>query len=225
MTTYRTPAQALAWADQHDEGYNGECERYAREAYGIPAGAGSAAEAWAEAKHKHTDLDDAPDGAFIFFSKAGDKYGHVGLKKGNQLRSTDSAKGHPHTAPLSYWTGAGYKVLGWTEDNNGVRIAGLKPKAASKPATSSGSKPAAGVLALGSKGKKVGALQAGLRKVFPAYQETVKVKRGQLIAVDDEFGAQTEAWVKHFQTRTGLVADGIVGPKTVAKLASFGINL
>lgn len=59
----------------------------------------------------------------------------------------------------------------------------------------------AGVLKLGSKGPEVGALQKKLG-----------------IPVDNDFGANTEAAVKTFQTKNGLTADGIVGPGTVAKL-------
>lgn len=59
----------------------------------------------------------------------------------------------------------------------------------------------ASVLKLGSKGPEVGALQKKLG-----------------IPVDNDFGVNTEAAVKAFQTKNGLTADGIVGPGTVAKL-------
>jgi len=59
----------------------------------------------------------------------------------------------------------------------------------------------ASVLKLGSKGPAVGALQKKLG-----------------LPVDNDFGANTEAAVKAFQTKNGITADGIVGPGTVAKL-------
>jgi len=77
----------------------------------------------------------------------------------------------------------------------------------------------------GSVGPRVGRLQAGLRKTFPAYAKSVNVKRGVLIAVDNIFGDQTDAWVREFQRRVGITVDGIVGPVTVSKLAAFGIRV
>lgn len=77
----------------------------------------------------------------------------------------------------------------------------------------------------GSAGPRVGRLQAGLRKTFPAYAKSVSVKRGVLIEVDDIYGDQTDAWVKEFQRRVGIEDDGIVGPVTIGKLAAYGIKV
>lgn len=46
------------------------------------------------------------------------------------------------------------------------------------------------------------------------------VAAGFKIAIDSWFGAATEAAVRALQLRAGLVADGIVGPKTLAALLS-----
>jgi peptidoglycan hydrolase-like protein with peptidoglycan-binding domain len=43
-------------------------------------------------------------------------------------------------------------------------------------------------------------------------------ERGAAVAVDGDFGPDTEASVKHFQGAHGLTADGIVGNLTWAKL-------
>lgn len=81
-----------------------------------------------------------------------------------------------------------------------------------------------GRLAKGSTGPAVGAWQQFLRDMFPAYRNSVTVKRGHLISVDDHFGDQTDAWTKEFQRRTGLEADGIAGPLTLAKARKYGFK-
>jgi peptidoglycan hydrolase-like protein with peptidoglycan-binding domain len=74
----------------------------------------------------------------------------------------------------------------------------------------------------GDKGTEVEHIQQFLHDEFPAYRNDVDVKRGELITVDGDFGDQTEAWVKEFQNRTSLDVDGIVGPKTFAKMREYG---
>lgn len=62
------------------------------------------------------------------------------------------------------------------------------------------------VLRRGSSGPSVEVLQARLRKLgFP-------------VAIDEDFGPATEQAVRIFQQRTGLNADGVVGPATFAAL-------
>lgn len=85
------------------------------------------------------------------------------------------------------------------------------------PAKPAPSKPAAlPTLVLGFRSTAVGRLQAGLNAKFPAYSH---------LKVDNSFGPATLAVVKEFQRRTGLVADGRVGPATRAKLEKYGIRL
>lgn len=62
----------------------------------------------------------------------------------------------------------------------------------------------------GSTGQAVRDLQAHLKRVYPAY--------ARHLTVDGAFGPKTKAAVIEFQRRTGLAADGIVGPQTWAKL-------
>ena len=70
------------------------------------------------------------------------------------------------------------------------------------------------VLEKGSAGPAVNILQAALKQA------------GFAIAVDGDFGNQTEIAVKEFQRRAGIAADGKVGPATWAALnAANGQNL
>jgi hypothetical protein len=62
----------------------------------------------------------------------------------------------------------------------------------------------------GSRGQDVRDLQAHLKTVFPSYA-------GHLV-VDGDFGPRTRAAVVELQQRSGLAADGIVGPLTWARL-------
>jgi peptidoglycan hydrolase-like protein with peptidoglycan-binding domain len=61
-------------------------------------------------------------------------------------------------------------------------------------------------LRFGDSGESVRVLQRILRS------------NGYPVTVDGSFGALTESAVKAFQTRRGLVADGVVGPKTWREL-------
>jgi murein L,D-transpeptidase YcbB/YkuD len=65
-------------------------------------------------------------------------------------------------------------------------------------------------------GQDVRRLQSGLRKHFPLYA-------GRLV-VDGFYGPKTEAAVKEFQRRSGIAADGIVGPVTRKKLERYDIR-
>lgn len=91
-----------------------------------------------------------------------------------------------------------------------------------KPTPPKPKPPTTNVVKKGANGQVVTHIQHFFRRVFPAYRLSVSVKRGQVITVDGDFGAQTEAWVKEFQKRSGLKSDGIVGPKTLAKMRTHG---
>lgn len=68
---------------------------------------------------------------------------------------------------------------------------------------------------LGSKGQPVNDLQARLNRDYPAYRT---LTGNRLLVVDGDFGANTDKWVREFQKRSNLAVDGVVGPKTWAKL-------
>lgn len=80
----------------------------------------------------------------------------------------------------------------------------VAPAAKAAPATAKAAAPAAAeptTVRLGSKGKIVEKLQAALN-----------------LKADGDFGPATEAKLKEWQTRNGLAADGIAGPKTLGRL-------
>jgi hypothetical protein len=82
----------------------------------------------------------------------------------------------------------------------GVRVAVLPPPPPPAPSSPSGR-----LLVKGMRGADVRALQVRLTTRYPAYCKW---------AVTDYFGDKTEAGVREFQRRSGLVVDGKVGPAT-----------
>lgn len=135
--------------------------------------------------------------------------GRSGAATGVHLHTEVHVNGVP-TDPAAFYNGHGVPL-------GSVAVGTLFAEAPTQPSN--------GVLLKGSKGPRVGALQKGLRTVFPAYKNRSKVKRGVLLKVDEDFGDWTDEWVKLFQTATGLDPDGKVGPKTTAELAKYGITL
>lgn len=94
---------------------------------------------------------------------------------------------------------AGYdNSAGWAFLGGGTAPAAPAPAAGGRP-----------TLRRGDSGKAVTDLQNALTKGYPAYNKYTP---------NGVFGPATEAGVKEFQKRSGLVADGIVGAKTWAKL-------
>lgn len=91
-----------------------------------------------------------------------------------------------------------------------------KPPVVVKPTPKPAPKPAPTVvLQSGSKGAAVQRLQLGLNRCFPAYSH---------LTVDGNFGPATDAVVKEFQRRSGLMADGVVGTNTRTALGHSGVT-
>jgi peptidoglycan hydrolase-like protein with peptidoglycan-binding domain len=67
-------------------------------------------------------------------------------------------------------------------------------------------------IVLGTHGDPVRRLQRALDRTSP----------GEPLAVDGTFGAQTEAFVRDFQSEAAVAVDGIVGPATWAALPNGG---
>lgn len=214
----RTPDAAVAWAKVPRKGFAGLCYKHTRMAYDVPlkAGFGSARDGWNKAKYKHpgAGLKGIVKGAWVFLDRPSSKYGHsvMWLGDGTRVASTDNTKTLTQIYTIAQLKSFGYTVVGWAEDINGVRVVkagGSSPK----PPTP----PAGGLLRVGSTGSRVRVLQQELKRKFPLYAGKLKV--------DGVFGKATLAAVKEFQRRVGLVADGVVGPKTLAKLAVYGIKV
>ena len=89
------------------------------------------------------------------------------------------------------------------------------PQGRSTPSWPSPGFPSGG-LRRGSSGEVVKWLQRGLNKIAGPHGHGVL--GGKPLATDGVFGKQTEQVVKAFQAHRGLAADGVVGPKTWAKL-------
>ena len=134
-----TNVQAVAKSLTINSGYKGLCLVFVRTCYGINAKYPSAAEAWKNAKNKHVtqSLADAPVGAPVFFSVPGNKYGHVAIYLGGgNFRTNYSARGTVITAKLGDPVFRTMKMLGWTEDLNGVDIKFVdEPKPSTKYVT------------------------------------------------------------------------------------------
>lgn len=133
----------------------------------------------------------------VVYKRRDDKMSHTGMSMGDGNGgvihcSTTVKRGNAYT-DASPWTHWGIpKGLYTTEQlkEAGLDVADNTP-----------------TLRRGSKGDEVEELQALLNAKF-----------GYNLEVDGDYGSKTEAAVKDFQKKHGLTADGVVGPKTWAKL-------
>lgn len=103
-------------------------------------------------------------------------------------------------------------IYGWGELCDGVRVV----KLGSSPKPSSKFLPAKGYWKKGDKDQRIADLASFMRKTFPSY---TNVK-----ALGPIFGNYLESSIKTFQRKTGLGADGMVGPKTYAMLQKYGFK-
>lgn len=71
------------------------------------------------------------------------------------------------------------------------------------------------VLRLGSRHREVRDLQEFMTRVFPSYNPYTPT---------GFYGEATTAGIREFQRRTGIHADGVVGPQTRTQLARFGYD-
>ena len=88
----------------------------------------------------------------------------------------------------------------------------------SKPSSSSSSNflGKRGYLKYGDSGENVGKISSFMYKTFPSYTKKT--------ALGNYFGKNLLASIKEFQRRTGLEADGNIGPLTLKKLVKYGFK-
>lgn len=198
----RTAKQAIDWAMKTTTGYAGLCLQFTRLAYGIPAKYPSAISAWKNGKqHKTSKTSEIPVGAPIFFS--GSKYGHIAIYLGDGLmRTTNSGTNRIHTSTVASWLKVGYKLEGWSDELNGVKIAGLK--APSKP--SEDSVDTKKLVLLNTKGDRAAIVKTRLRTWYPKYAKH--------LSRTNVFDKESVEALKEFQRRSGLKVDGVAGPES-----------
>lgn len=118
---------------------------------------------------------------------------------------TENHYDHNH---IKFLDGAAYVPL---PDKVSVTIPVKKPPVKKPPVVK------VRTLVRGMSGDDVKRLQAGLKRVFPAYASN--------LVVDGKFGPGTQVAVKEFQSRSGLKRDGSVGKDTRAALRRSGVAL
>lgn len=107
---------------------------------------------------------------------------------------------------------SGLSCFGWGECCDGARVV----KWTDDPQPTPGFLPAKGYWKQGDKDDRIATMASWMRKTFPAYTSAK--------ALGPIFGPYLRNAVQTFQKRTGLVADGMVGPKTYAKMKAYGFT-
>ena len=128
-------AEARRRSEEGPHRDSGICLILVRECYGIPPGGNAnmdgdadAFDAWFRSEHKHPETNPArvPRGVPIFWQGGSANHGHVAIATGfsGNCWSTDiKRKGYFDRCKITQihedWN---LKLLGWTEDLNGVRV-------------------------------------------------------------------------------------------------------
>lgn len=194
----------------------GWCLMNCRLGYGIEKGTYPNAEADMEAQRRNGTLhpmSEIPHNCAVpVYLDTASKYEHVvvddkGLiwSDGKRLSSLD-----------------GFRIFGWGELCDGVRVVEYVKDPTPTP-TPTGFLPAKGYWKNGDNDARIAKLCRFYADNFYGYY--CKTRRAAHYLLDGPvFGPNCEKWTKSFQRRTGLVADGMVGPKTYAKLKQYGFK-
>jgi len=154
-------------------------------------------------------------GGIMVWEGKGKLAGHVAFveKKINSTQVYTSESGYNHFAFANYTRNKGNG--NWGVGTNYTYIGCLiNPAINEEPATNF--LPPKGYWKLGDKDSRIGQLASFMYKTFPAYTKKE--------ALGDYYGKNLQASIKEFQRRTGLVADGMVGEKTLQKLVKYGFR-
>lgn len=115
----------------------------------------------------------------------------------------------------------GFTVYGWGELCDTVRV--VEYTQDPTPPTPSGFLPPKGYWCRGDKDPRIGELCDFYANTFYGYYCKTKAQAHRLLD-GNLFGPNCEKWTRQFQHRTGLEADGMVGPITYAKLRQYGFR-
>ena len=126
----RNRSEAIEWATRQvsnpTRSWYRLCLMFVRMAFGLPGGTPNAGLAWDWAKHKHPTTDPLviPAGVPVFWETPG-VADHVALSLGNGKCLSNDFKRHGMIDVVSIdaiTRGWNCRLLGWTEDLNGVRV-------------------------------------------------------------------------------------------------------
>lgn len=146
----------------------------------------------------HKGVGDIPTNCAVpVYYKTTSQYGHiVAYDKGTWYN--DGKK----------FTPDGKSLLGWGEWCNGFQIV--------KKGQTKSFLPAKGYWCEGDYDQRISSLALFMRQNFPNYTSAK--------ALGPYFGKNLKSSITTFQKRTGLYPDGMVGPKTYAKLKEYGFK-
>jgi hypothetical protein len=209
--------EAVDWASVSRAGYGGYCLQFTRNAWDVASYYGSARDAWNGAKYKHptSSTSGVAYGAPLFMDKSTSTYGHVAVYVGSgKMATTDSQKTYTYITPVQNWLNAGYHLLGWTEDLNGVKLpigsggggggGSLATDGMWGPATTKALQKLAGH----SQDGKVSGQNEEYKGPNPGLQSSTF----QWVTPSQAGGSQIIAWI---QGQVGVGTDGRIGPNTI----------
>lgn len=82
--------------------------------------------------------------------------------------------------------------------------------------------PKRGYYKLGDHGEDISIISSFLAFNFLGFESKLNVKVDNMLG--DYFGNNLLAWIKEFQRINGLIQDGNIGPITLDKLRSYGLD-